>query len=278
VDTRLKPWSKSASPLLKDDISSEEKLEEFLADVEGKMLESSSMKTPPSITLMTPPPTVRGVSTISTPTSGQALSSTTKATPIRPMRISPSPQKFGPSPRKGEGELPSPMSMEQATEAFHKLGIYPQIEQWRDQIRQWFSKDLLNPLVLKIDSSHVQVMQAAAKLGLSISVGRIGGASSDSVGLSQVTDPPPQDWGGTFPPDEDAQLHQLRAYLVQIRDASPSKVSMFLVRCMMLVIFLWFFCSRLYYLFCQLIFTCGIIGNLQCCFTITITYFSNYVK
>ena len=227
VDSRSKPWTKSASPLLKEDISSEEKLEEFLADVEGKMLESSSVKMPANISLMTPPPTLRGVSTISTPTSGQALSSTTKNTPVRTMRISPSPQKFGPSPRKGEGELPSPMSMEQATESFQKLGVYPQIEQWRDQIRQWFSKDLLNPLVSKIDGSHIQVTQAAAKLGLSINVSRIGGTTSDNVGSSQTTDPLTREWACTFSPDEDALLHQLRAYVVQIRDASPSKISMF---------------------------------------------------
>ena len=228
VDSRSKPWTKSASPLLKEDISSEEKLEEFLADVEGKMLESSSVKTPANISLMTPPPTLRGVSTISTPTSGQALSSTTKNTPVRTMRISPSPQKFGPSPRKGEGELPPPMSMEQATESFQKLGVYPQIEQWKDQIRQWFSKDLLNPLVSKVDGSHTQVTQAAAKLGLSINVSRIGGTTSDNVGSSQTTDPLTREWACTFSPDEDALLHQLRAYVVQIRDASPSKISSFL--------------------------------------------------
>lgn len=223
VDAHLSPWAKHASPLLKEDITSEEKLEEFLADVEDKMVEST-VKSPTTVqTLLTPPPTLRGVS-ITTPTSGPTPSSTSKGTPVRALRISPSPQKFGPSPRKGEGDLPPPMSMEQAAEAFQKLGVSPQIEQWRDQIRQWFSKDLLNPLVLKIDLSHLQVMQAAAKLGISINVSPVGGSKSDAAGPSQSAagDVPALEWVSAFSPDEDALLHQLRVYLVQARDAPPT--------------------------------------------------------
>jgi hypothetical protein len=47
--------------------------------------------------------------------------------------------------------------MEKAIEAFDHLGVYPQIEQWRDGLRQWFSSVLLNPLLHKIETSHVQV-------------------------------------------------------------------------------------------------------------------------
>lgn len=226
VDSHLSPWAKHASPLLKDDISSQQKLEEFLADVDDKLVESS-VKIPNTVqTLLTPPPTLRGVS-ITTPTSGQTPSSASKGTPVRALRISPSPQKFGPSPRKGEGDLPPPMSPEHAIEAFEKLGIYPQIEQWRDQLRQWFSKDLLNSLVLKIDLSHLQVMQAAAKLGISINVSPVGGSKIDTAGTSQSSvDTPAQDWVSTFSPDEDALLHQLRVYLVQARDAPPSKLGL----------------------------------------------------
>lgn len=216
---------KHTSPLLKEEITSEEKLEEFLADVEDRMVEATVKNPTTSQILLTPPPTLRGVGSTTptlTPTSA-SCSSTPKSTPIRTVRLSPTSQKFGTSPRKGEGDLPLPMSIEQATEAFQKLGVYPQIEHWRDHIRQWFSKDLLNPLVLKLDSSHIQVMQAAAKLGVSINVHPVGGSKTDIVGVSQSPiDAAAQDWLTAFAPDEDALLHQLRAYLVQARDAPPT--------------------------------------------------------
>jgi hypothetical protein len=47
--------------------------------------------------------------------------------------------------------------MEESIEAFKNLGIYPQIERWHDRLRQWFSSVLLNPLLDKIESSHIQV-------------------------------------------------------------------------------------------------------------------------
>ena len=71
--------------------------------------------------------------------------------------MSPSSQKFTTPPKKGEGNLPPPMSMEESIEAFEHLGIYPQIEQWRDCLRQWFSSVLLNPLLNKIETSHIRV-------------------------------------------------------------------------------------------------------------------------
>ncbi|MCI44413.1 transmembrane protein 209-like, partial [Trifolium medium] len=62
------------------------------------------------------------------------------------------------------GDLPPPMSMEEAVEAFVHLGIYPQIEQWRDGLRQWFASVLLNPLLHKIETSHVQIISSASLL------------------------------------------------------------------------------------------------------------------
>ena len=67
-------------------------------------------------------------------------------------------QKYSTPPKKGEGELPPPMSLEQAVDAFENLGVYPEIEQWRNNLRQWFSSVLMSPLVEKIKSSHIQVL------------------------------------------------------------------------------------------------------------------------
>ncbi|KAI5057591.1 hypothetical protein GOP47_0027606 [Adiantum capillus-veneris] len=228
LEPQSSPWAKSVSPLLKEDIATEHKLEEFLADVDDKLVESA-VKAPTTVqSLLTPPPTLRGVS-IATPTSTETPSSSMKGTPVRALRISPSPQKFGPSPRKGDGDLPPPMTPEHAVEAFEKLGVNPQIEQWRDRLRQWFSKDLLNPLVLKLDLSHLQVMQAAEKLGISINVSPVGGTKLDTGTSQSRVDPPTQDWVSTFSFDDDALLHQLRVYLLQARDASPAPQPNFLV-------------------------------------------------
>lgn len=144
------PWScKRASAR---DITSEEKLEQFLAEVDEKITESAAK-------LTTPPPTIRGfgVTSPNTLTTSANTSGTTRSTPLRPVRMSPGSQKFNTPPKKGEGELPPPMSMEESIHAFEQLGIYPQIEQWRDHLRQWFSSVLLNPLLNKIATSHIQV-------------------------------------------------------------------------------------------------------------------------
>ncbi|KAH7314715.1 hypothetical protein KP509_21G017500 [Ceratopteris richardii] len=222
VDTQSSPWTTSASPLMKDDITTEHKLEEFLANVDDRLVESS-VKVPATVQqILTPPPSLRGVN-LATPVSGATPSSTSKGTPVRALRISPSPQKFGPSPRTGDGDLSSPMTPEQTIEAFEKLGVYPQIEQWRDKLRQWFSKDLLNPLVSKIDTSHLQVMQAAAKLGISVNVNPVSGSKLETPRTSQTgADISAQDWSSTFSVDEDAVLHQLQLHLLQARDASPA--------------------------------------------------------
>lgn len=141
------PWSSKRGSSNKE-ITTEEKLEQFLADIGNKISESASK-------FATPPPTVNGFS-IASPSSVNT-SGTTRSTPLRPVRMSPGSQKFNTPPKKGEGELPPPMSMEESIEAFASMGIYPQIEQWRDRLRQWFSSVLLNPLCNKVENSHTKV-------------------------------------------------------------------------------------------------------------------------
>ncbi|KAF3792135.1 hypothetical protein EJ110_NYTH12258 [Nymphaea thermarum] len=51
-----------------------------------------------------------------------SVSGTTRSTPLRPMRASPSSQKYSTIPKKGEGDLPPPMTLEQSIEAFGHLG------------------------------------------------------------------------------------------------------------------------------------------------------------
>lgn len=145
------PWSNKRAPFHKE-IMIEEDLEKFLADVDEKISESASK-------LSTPPPTISGFGVVSPSNmpSSANTSGTPRSTPLRPVRMSPGSQKFTTPPKKGEGDLPPPMSMIESIEAFEHLGIYPQIERWRDHLRQWFSTMLLNPLLNKIDTSHVKV-------------------------------------------------------------------------------------------------------------------------
>lgn len=140
----------------KDDLDSEQKLAEFLAEVDHKLTEGSGR----AGDLATPPPTVQGV------TSGPSLSpaavtpssvSSTPRSAVRALLMSPSAPKTG-SPKKGDVEMPIPMSTEQVAEVLKRLGVHPQIEQWRDGLRQWFSDVLLHPLVRKLDCSHLQVL------------------------------------------------------------------------------------------------------------------------
>lgn len=215
------PWVKQRSFTMKDDIQSEEKLNKFLADVDTRMMEAAGKSALVAQGFTTPPPTLRGAmattataSPIPTPVS---LSSTPQSGPIRTLRMSPA-QKGGPSPKKGEGELPDPMSLEEVTEGLYQLGILSQIDQWRDSLRQWFSKVLLNPLIQKTDSSHLQVMAAAAKLGLSITVSQVGGKQQKSGLPVPVSG---EEWLSTMSPEEDALLNQLRALLLDARDAPP---------------------------------------------------------
>lgn len=152
------PWSKQR-PITAKKIETEEMLEQLLADVDEKIMELTAKAASPTQSHMTPPPTLRGLKTASPSTIGSsgATSGTARSTPLMPVRMSPGSQKYIAPPKKGEGDLPLPMSMEQMIEAFENLGIYPDIEQWRDRLRQWFSSVLLNPLVEKIETSHTQV-------------------------------------------------------------------------------------------------------------------------
>lgn len=212
------PWSNKRGSSTKK-ITSEEKLEQFLADVDEKFTESAGK-------LATPPPTISGfgIASPNTIATSANTSGTTRSTPLRPVRMSPGSQKFSTPPKKGEGDLPSPMSLEEAIEAFERLGIYPQIEHWRDRLRQWFSSVLLNPLLNKIESSHIQVMQSVAKLGISIAISPVGSDLPTAGTLASVSSiDRSKEWQPTFTPDEDGLLHQLRASLAQALDSSTSK-------------------------------------------------------
>ncbi|KAG2397619.1 uncharacterized protein HKW66_Vig0141450 [Vigna angularis] len=210
------PWSnRRASSASK--ITSEEKLEKFLAEVDERINESAGK-------MSTPPPTVPGFGIVSpnTVTGSSNTSGTTRLMPLRPVRMSPGSQKFNTPPKKGEGEFPSPMSMEESVQAFEHLGIYPQIEQWHDQLRQWFSSVLLNPLLNKIETSHIQVMQAAAKLGISITISPVGNDMLSTSATLPTIDKS-QDWQSTMSLNEDGLLHQLHSTLVLAIDSSKSK-------------------------------------------------------
>ncbi|GMP89045.1 hypothetical protein CsSME_00040779 [Camellia sinensis var. sinensis] len=214
------PWLNKRASFNKE-ITTEEELEQFLADVGEKISESTGK-------MATPPPTISGFGMASPNAiaSSANTSGTTRSTPLRPVRMSPGSQKFSTPPKKGEGDLPPPMSMEESIEAFERLGIFPQIELWRDRIRQWFSSVLLNPLLNKIETSHMQVMQAAAKLGISITISKVG-SDLPTTGTPATVSPierRPNDWKPAFDLDEDGLLHQLRATLVQALDASMPKL------------------------------------------------------
>lgn len=210
------PWSnKRASPA--KEIITEEELENFLADVDKKITESAEkLATPPTGNSFSP-------STIS----GSAnTSGTTRTTPLRPVRMSPGSQKYSTPPKKGEGDTASPMSMEESIEAFEHLRIYPQIEEWRDRLRQWFSSVLLSPLLSKIENSHIKVMQAAAEIGISITLSPIGSGSSDAGAPTLCPMDRSKEWLPAFTPDEDGLLHQLRAYLMQALEASTQRLTL----------------------------------------------------
>ncbi|KAG1339120.1 transmembrane protein [Cocos nucifera] len=213
------PWSRQSSGSAKG-IQTEAMLEKFLADVDEKITESA-------IKAATPSATIRGfgiASPGSVATSATA-SGATRSTPLRPVRMSPgSHQKYTTPPKKGEGELPPPMPMEEAVVAFESLGIYPQIEWWRDRLRQWFSSNLVNPLLEKIETSHIQVMQAAASVGAPITVTQVGsGTPPATVPINASPIEGAKEWQSIFTLDEDGLLHQLRANLLQARDQSISQ-------------------------------------------------------
>lgn len=211
------PWSNKRATFHKE-IATEEQLERFLADVDERITESASK-------LATPPPTISGFGVVSPGNlpSSTNTSGTPRSTPLRPVRMSPGSQKFSTPPKRGEGDLPPPMSMEESIEAFGHLGIYPQIEQWRDRLRQWFSSMLLKPLLNKIDTSHTKVMQAAGKLGITITVSQVGNGTPDTGTAAISATERTNEWKPSFSVDEEGLLHQLRVTLVQALDSCMSK-------------------------------------------------------
>lgn len=211
------PWSNKRGSASKE-IMTEDKLEQFLEDVGERITESAGK-------LATPPPTINGfsVSSPNTLSSSANTSGTTRSTPLRPVRMSPSSQKFTTPPKKAEGDFPPPMSMEDFIEAFEHLGIHRQIEQWRDCLRQWFSSYLLNPLLQKIESSHTQVMVTAAKLGISITISQVGNdAATTGTPVTTSAIDRTKEWQPAFTLDEEGLLHQLFATLAQALDASSA--------------------------------------------------------
>ncbi|KAK1421613.1 hypothetical protein QVD17_24088 [Tagetes erecta] len=206
------PWSSKRASSTRE-ISTEQQLETFLADFEEKFSTSAGK-------MATPPPTISGfgISSPSTNTSG-----TTRSTPLRPVRMSPGSQKFSTPPKKGEGDLPPPMSMEEAIDAFDRLGVYPQIEQWRDRIRQWFSSVVLNPLLSKVETSHIKVMDAASKLGISVTIRKVGTDLTVGATATVTSNERNNDWQPAYTLDEEGLLIQLRTTLVQTLDASMSR-------------------------------------------------------
>lgn len=213
------PWSRKRAS--GKEIVTVEQLEDFLAEVDEKIHESAGK-------LATPPPTISsfGIASPGTIANSANTSGTTRSTPLRPVRTSPASQKFTTPPKKGEAELPSPMSLEESIKSFQQLGIYPQIEQWRDRLRQWFSSVLIHPLLEKIDTSHKQVMQSAAKLGISLTISPVG-IDLPTPELPQNLAPNDRttEWQPTVNLNEDGILHQLRATLVQAIDASTPKMT-----------------------------------------------------
>jgi hypothetical protein len=155
VSSPSTPWSRKSSGSAKG-IQTEAMLDQFLASLDENIDKITDSETKAA----TPPATITSFSVV-TPIS-VATSTTpgaTRSTSLRPVGMSPgSHQKYSTPPKKGEGELPPPMSLEKAVEAFGNLGVYPEIEQWRDNLRQWFSSVVMNSLVQKIRTSHIQVL------------------------------------------------------------------------------------------------------------------------
>lgn len=67
-------------------------------------------------------------------------------------------------------------------------------------------------------------MQAAAKLGISITISQLGSDSPTSGTPATVSAIDRQEWQPAFTLDEDGLLNQLRATLVQALDASFRKL------------------------------------------------------
>ncbi|OEL37054.1 hypothetical protein BAE44_0001929 [Dichanthelium oligosanthes] len=204
VSSPSTPWSRKSSGSAKG-IQTEAMLEQFLAGLDENIEKITDSETKTA----TPPATSTnfGVATPVSITTSTTPSGAARSTPLRPVRMSPgSHQKYSTPPKKGEGELPPPMSLEQAVEAFENLGVYPEIEQWRDSLRQWFSSIVMSPLVQKIKSSHIQVKQTTSIIGALVTVSQVGSdlpSTATPVTLSPLGGT--KDWQPTVTVDEDAQ-------------------------------------------------------------------------
>ncbi|XP_062215948.1 uncharacterized protein LOC133916336 [Phragmites australis] len=212
------PWSRKSSGSAKG-IQTEAMLEQFLASLDENIYKITDSETKTS----TPPSTITsfGVATPVSVTTSTTPSGATRSTPLRPVRMSPSShQKYSTPPKKGEGDLPPPMFLEQAAEAFENLGVYPEIEQWRNNLRQWFSSVVMNLLVQKIKTSYIQVKQTTASVGASVTVSQVGSdlpSTTPPISLSPLGGT--KDWQPTVTVDEDAILNQLCSALLHSRDA-----------------------------------------------------------
>eukprot|EP00897_Mesotaenium_endlicherianum_P010300 jgi/Mesen1/9299/ME000060S08731 len=197
---------------------------------------------------------------------GGFVTSPYSTSPVRPPGASPSrPLGLGlglgagrVSPKRKEGDFPQAMLLEQAEEAFARLGVAPDMNRWRDNMRQWVAHTLLAPLVRKIDASPGQVTKALAALGISVTLGPIGGGPAPALdaGVGGAVFPAPQSGagygatagsGGLAPPaagveggevgllqgapmEVGALLQQLRASLQQVKErlqAAAPQPSMF---------------------------------------------------
>lgn len=67
-------------------------------------------------------------------------------------------------------------------------------------------------------------MQAAAKLGISVTVTSVGSNASDTGAFSMSSVDRAKEWQSALSQDEDGLLHQLRAYLVQALDAATREM------------------------------------------------------
>uniref|UniRef100_A0ACD5YM52 Uncharacterized protein n=1 Tax=Avena sativa TaxID=4498 RepID=A0ACD5YM52_AVESA len=218
VSSPSTPWSRKSTGNA-NGIQTEAMLDNFLARLD----ETIDNLTDSASKIATPPATITGFGIASpvTVTTSTTPSGATRSTPLRPVRMSPgSHQKYSTPPKKGEGEFPPPMSLEQAVDAFENLGVYPEIEQWRNNLRQWFSSVLMNPLVQKIKSSHIQVKQTTASIGASVDVSQVGSdlpSTTAPISLSPLGGT--KDWQPTVTVDEDGILNQLRSALLHSRNA-----------------------------------------------------------
>ncbi|EEE58847.1 hypothetical protein OsJ_10435 [Oryza sativa Japonica Group] len=177
------PWSRKSSGSAKG-IQTEAMLEQFLAGLD----ENIDTITDSASKIATPPATITSfgaaspVSVITSTTPSGAA----RSTPLRAVRMSPgSHQKYSTPPKKGEGELPPPMSLEQAVNAFENLGV----------------------------------KQTTATVGASVTVSQVGSdlpSTTAPVGLSPLGGT--KDWQPTITVDEDGILNQLRTALLHSRD------------------------------------------------------------